>query len=167
MCWPLVWTEQRGHRCSHRWLATEGEAPGAELRSEASHRTFNVLVGAQPVPSIECSRSKLKHTDRQGGQQGAAPGTRGTHVPAPPTGALGLSPVVRSCPLTSPTSPSRCGGLPCVRGWTRAESVQAPVLSLLAAPTGLSSRRTRKFEAGQKHAPHGAPKSTCQPSGKS
>lgn len=55
-----------GHWRSRRGLATEGEAPGAGLRSEASHCTFNVLVGAQPVPSIECSRSKLKHTGRQG-----------------------------------------------------------------------------------------------------
>lgn len=73
------------------WL--EGEAPGAGLRPQASHRTFNVLVGAQPVPSIECSRSKLKHR-QAGGQQGAAPGVRGTGVRAPPPGALGRRPVV-------------------------------------------------------------------------
>lgn len=30
--------------------------------------TFNVLVGAQPVPSIECSLSKLEQT-KQSGQQ--------------------------------------------------------------------------------------------------
>lgn len=32
---------------------------------QGTDSTFNVLVGAQPVPSIECSLSKLKKTDTQ------------------------------------------------------------------------------------------------------
>lgn len=140
---------------SRRWPAAEGEAPGAGLRPEASHGTFNVLVGAQPVPSIECSRSKLKHR-RAGGQQGAAPGMRGTGLRAPPPGALGRRPVVGRGPLTLPTA---------LRPRLDSSPVQAPVLSLLAAHAGLPPRWTRRFEAGQKRAPHGAPTSTCQPRG--
>lgn len=34
------------------------------LWSKALLSTFNVLVGAQPVPSIECSLSKLKQTQK-------------------------------------------------------------------------------------------------------
>lgn len=127
VCWPLAWTDRRGQRCSRRWLAAEGEAPGAGLRPEASHGTFNVLVGAQPVPSIECSRSKLKHR-RAGGQQGAAPGVRGTGLRAPPPGALGRRPVVGAAPSLCPR--------PCARGWTRAQS---------KLPCYLYSRRTRAF----------------------
>lgn len=155
VCWPLAWTDRRGQRCSRRWPAAEGEAPGAGLRPEASHGTFNVLVGAQPVPSIECSRSKLKHR-RAGGQQGAAPGVRGTGLRAPPPGALGRRPVVGRGPLTLPTA---------LRPRLDSSPVQAPVLSLLAAHAGLPPRWTRRFEAGQKRAPHGAPTSTCQPRG--
>lgn len=153
MCWPLAWTERRGQRCSRRWPAAEGEAPGAGLRPEASHGTFNVLVGAQPVPSIECSRSKLKHR-QAGGQQGAAPGVRGTGLRAPPPGALGRRPVVGRGPLTLPTA---------LRPRLDSSPVQAPVLSLLAAHAGLPPRWTRRFEAGQKRAPHGAPTTRVSP----
>lgn len=153
VCWPLAWTERRGQRCSRRWLAAEGEAPGAGLRPEASHGTFNVLVGAQPVPSIECSRSKLKHR-QAGGQQGAVPGVRGTGLRAPPPGTLGRRPVVGRGPLTLPTA---------LRPRLDSSPVQAPVLSLLAAHAGLPPRWTRRFEAGQKRAPHGAPTTRVSP----
>lgn len=49
-----------------------GEASREGLWSKALHSTFNVLVGAQPVPSIECSLSKLEQTQRHSGEQGAA-----------------------------------------------------------------------------------------------
>lgn len=44
------------------WLP-DGEAPGG-----GPHFTFSVLVGAQPVPSIECSLSKLKQMEKRSGE---------------------------------------------------------------------------------------------------
>lgn len=34
-----------------------------EAVAKAPHSTFSVRVGAQPVPSIECSRSRLQQTE--------------------------------------------------------------------------------------------------------
>lgn len=127
MCWPLAWTERRGQRCSRRWPAAEGEAPGAGLRPEASHGTFNVLVGAQPVPSIECSRSKLKHR-RAGGHRGRRRACEGRACER-------RRQVLSAGGLSSGAAPSLCPR-PCARGWTRAQS---------KLPCYLYSRRTRAF----------------------
>ena len=53
---------QRGHRCPYRRLVADGGASGEAAGK--GHSTFSVLVGAQPVPSIECSLSKLKQTQK-------------------------------------------------------------------------------------------------------
>lgn len=67
MCPAIWWTGQRGD-----WFL-EGETSRPGLCSSALHSTFNVLVGAQPVPSIECSLSKLKQTERHSSQQVSQP----------------------------------------------------------------------------------------------
>lgn len=165
VCWPLAWTERRGRRCSHRWLATEGEAPGQGCGQRRGVRTFNVLVGAQPVPSIECSRSKLKHTDRQAvsKEQHRAREGQGCQRRRQMLPACALSPgAVPSCP----SRPH-----PAAEAFPVSEAGQAPspssrVLSLHGTHGPFTPMDT-KFEAGQRHAPHGAPKSMCQPSGKS
>ena len=57
-----------GQRCGrdsvHTAVLLGGWLPDGEAPGRSPHFTFSVLVGAQPVPSIECSLSKLKQTEK-------------------------------------------------------------------------------------------------------
>ena len=108
----------RGHRCSPGLRVPEGEGPRAWLWSKAARPTFNVLVGAQPVPSIECSRSKLGQTERGAVSRSSQVG-RGLTISGPAAG--GLSPT-EAPPMPEPDVPgpqswAGCPVLPDRRVW--------------------------------------------------
>lgn len=101
---PLVWTAQQGD-----WLP-EGDA---SRRSRALHSTFNVLVGAQPVPSIECSLSKLKHRKARWSARAAS-----SRVSCRRAVTLTPSPPRAPCPLWPRSLRHTAEGLLCLRGPT-------------------------------------------------
>lgn len=113
---PATWVGRIARR-----LVPRGRGLQAGVWSSALHSTFNVLVGAQPVPSIECSLSKLK-PDRKAQWSARAASRhvshrcahRGYHALWAHVSSSGhpLFPGSPSPGLTGPPTPSRRPSLP-------------------------------------------------------